>query len=274
MSEITINPEHRMNKNEAEMHEKAIFDNIEDTGMRLLKLREERGWEALNFKSFYEYAKSLSDKISIGKIWYLVDQAEVNTNLSEATGRPVHLPVKHALALKDLEPLQQVEAFRAVTKGYKKGDPKPTEKVFQKVASKITPPSKSKPPKLALNASDGWSEGDLAKDKQVADAFTVIEAIYGASDTKSIRDGTVPMKRADVLYLARLPKENMVKIQDLIFTTRWTPERCIKFINEEPDEDSKVRELNWLCLTTKGKYWTGDFGNFAHTVKLKTAAKR
>ncbi|HEV2046911.1 MAG TPA: hypothetical protein VGQ95_09970 [Chthoniobacterales bacterium] len=272
-SQITIDPERRMTTTEAEEHEQAIFKNIEDTGMRLLKLRDERGWEALSYLSFREYAQHLDDRMSLRKIYYLVDQAEVNQNLSRQLGKPVRLPMKHALALKDLEPVQQLHAFNEASKGYKKGDPKPTEKLFQKVAAKIAP-AKTKLKKRPREASDGWSKEDLAKDGELSDHFLMIESVYGADDTKAIKNGSVPMQRADVLFLSRLPKENMLKIQDLIFTTRWSPKECIKFINDEPDDRSTVEELKFRCLTTKGKYWTNDFDGFAFTVKLTKAAKR
>jgi hypothetical protein len=273
-SKITINPEHRMTRREAEEQEEAVLKNIEDTGMRLLKLRDERGWEALNYPSFREYAQHLDDRMSLRKIYYLVEQAEVNLSLTRATGRPVHLPMKHALALKDLEPEQRVKAFKEATEGYKKGQPKPTEKVFTRVAAAIKPPE-SKPEKSKRRGvSDGWSKEDLERDTELADHLTMIEAAFGAEDVKAIKAGTIPMKRSDVLFLGKMSKENMQKIQDLIFTTSWSPEKCVRFINDEPDEDSTVLDLEHYCLTTKGKYWTRDFGGFTITVKHNRAVKR
>src|SRR6266404_4967179 len=104
--------------------------------------------------------------------------------------------------------------------------------------------AKSKP---AKKAEPGWTKEELAKDSELSDHFLMIESIYGKEDTKAIRNGTVPMKRADVLFLARLPKENMLKIQDLIFTTKWSPKECIKFINTDPDLGSTVEDLINLC---------------------------
>jgi hypothetical protein len=273
-SEVTIDPEHRMTKSEAEEQEKAIFDNIYDSGMRLLKIRDERGWEALDYPSFREYAHHLDDRMSLRKIYYLVEQAEVNLNLSGALGKPIHLPMKHALALKDLEPDKQVEAFQAATGSWKKGNPKLTEKDFAKVAARIAPQAKSETKRKHRDESEGWSKEDLVKDTELADHFLMIESVYGAEDTKAIKDGKVPMKRADVLYLARLPKEKIEAIQDLIFTTRWSPQDCVKFITSAPAENSTVLDLKHLCLATKAKYWSGVFGGFTVTIKGKNAAQR
>jgi ParB-like nuclease domain len=129
-------------------------------------------------------------------------------------------------------------------------------------------PAPSKP------AEPGWSKEELAKDQELADHFLMIEAVYGANDTKAIRAGAVPMKRADVLTLGKLPKDRMLAIQDLIFTTHWTPKKCIEFLNSDPDDDSTVQDLKYLCLTTKGKYWSNDFSGYTVTVKYNRAAKR
>jgi hypothetical protein len=274
MSEITINPEHRMSKSEAEAHEKAIVDNIDDTGMRLLKIREEHGYEALGFKDFTAYSKSIADRMSIGKIYHLLHQAEVNSGLSEYFGRDVHLPVRHALVLKDLEPEQRVEVFEAVTKGYKKGDPKPSEKLFARIANKFLGKKKKAAAKATRDDDEGWTADDLKKDQELADSFLLIEAVYGPEDTNHIRNGTIPLKRADVLTLAKLPKERMQAIQDLFFETHWTPKQCIEFLNTDPDDNSTVEDLKHHCLTTKGKYWSGEFDGFTVSIKHNKAAKR
>jgi hypothetical protein len=271
MSEITINPEHRMTKAEAESHQKAIFENIEDCGMRLYKIELEHGWEALGYSSFRDYALYLNEVGgSIAKLYRLRDQAKVNFSLSAALGRVVRLPANHALALKDLEPAQQIEAFKKVTGTWKKGEPKPTEKDFKKAAQKLAP----KEPAKKKKAEAGWTKEELEKDTELADHFVMIEAVYGKEDTKAIRDGTVPMKRADVLFLGKMPKENMQKIQDLIFTTSWTPKQCVEFINTEPDDNSTVEDLKFLCLATRGKYWTGEFEGYTVTVKYNRGSKR
>jgi hypothetical protein len=134
--------------------------------------------------------------------------------------------------------------------------------------------AKSRPSKPANKTEPGWTKEELAKDQELADHFLMIEAVYGANDTKAIRAGAVPMKRADVLTLGKLPKDRMLAIQDLIFTTHWTPKKCIEFLNSDPDDDSTVQDLKYLCLTTKGKYWSNDFGGYTVTVKYNSAAKR
>jgi hypothetical protein len=135
----------------------------------------------------------------------------------------------------------------------------------QRAAAKKKPRKKAEP---------GWTKEELAKDQELSDNILMIESVYGAADAKAIQHGTRPMSRADVLVLGKLPKERMLAIQDLIFTTGWSPEKCVKFINSEPDDDSSVADLKRFCLTTKGKYWTNDFDGFAITVKLTKAAKR
>jgi hypothetical protein len=140
----------------------------------------------------------------------------------------------------------------------------------QRAAKKLKPKAAAKPKKTEA----GWTKEELAKDQELADCLLMIESIYGAEDTKAIRNGTIPLKRADVLFLGKMPKENMQKIQDLIFTTGWSPKKCVEFINTEPDDDSTVWDLKHLCLTTKGKYWTGDFEGYSITVKYNRAAKR
>jgi hypothetical protein len=137
----------------------------------------------------------------------------------------------------------------------------------RKAAGKTTPTKKREERK-------GWTAEELKKDQELADHLDMIESVYGTQDTKAIRTGTIAMKRADVLFLAKIPKENMLKIQDLIFTTGWTPKKCIEFLNNEPDDDSKVLELKYLCLATKGKYWTHVFEGFTFTVKANQAIAR
>jgi hypothetical protein len=281
MSEITIIPGRKMSKSEVEAHEKAMIANVGDTGMRLLKIRDEEGYLAVGRASFREYCGFLDEKLgSIRKCYYLVDQAEVNHNLSEALGRPVNLPMKHALALKDLEPEQQLLAFEKATSGYKKGDEKPTEAVFEQAAAEIAPaaaPAKSSGRSgggSKRDASEGWSEKDLKADAEINDAFGVIRKVYGADDTNSIINGVVAMKRADVLYLAKLPVPKMKEVQDLVFTNRWSPQEAVRFLNAQPDDRSTVEDLKNLCLGTPGKYWTGDFEGFTISVKYNRAPQR
>jgi hypothetical protein len=134
---------------------------------------------------------------------------------------------------------------------------------------------KSKPSKPKKDkATSGWTTEDLKKDTELLDCFTAIAAVYGNEDTKSIRTGSVGLKRKDVLYLAKLPKAKMVEIQDLIFANHWKPEEAMRFVNVEPDDRYTVSQLKNLCLSTKGKYWTHDFSGFDISVKAKRAAQR
>lgn len=270
---IEIDPEHKMTKAEVEEHEKAIVQGHVDIGMHLLKIFEEHGWEAVGYGSFKEYCSYLDEKMSTMNAYRLKDQAKVNYNLSVNIGRPINLPMSHALALKDLEPDQQVTAFKDAIAGHKKGDPKPTEKAFTKAAAKVAP-AKAKAKTKPREDSEGWTDDDLKKDNDLGDAFAAIEQIYGKDDTAAIQNGTIAMKKADVLFLAKLPKEKMREIQDIMFETKWTPKRCNDFLNMMPDENSTVEDLTYLCLGTKGKFWEGNFGGFKITCKLERAATR
>lgn len=268
---LSIDQNKRMTKAEAEMHEKIIFDNIYDSGNRLLKICVERGWESMGYVSFREYASYVNEKMGLGEreMYNLLTQARVNNNLGVALGKPIVLPVRHALALGGLEPEKQIEAYKEALSHFKKGGPKLTDKEFQRAAGKFAPKQKAKRKVRALEA--GWDADALSKDQDLSDHFEMIEVVYGKEDTKAIQDGTVPMKRADVFYLGRLPKERMLAIQDLLFTTRWTPLQCIEFLNTDLDDNSTIEDLKNMCLTTKGKFWSSTFGGF--TVSIKSNKK-
>jgi len=133
----------------------------------------------------------------------------------------------------------------------------------QRAANKLRS-SKAK----SKEARRGWTKEELEKDPELSEHFLMIESVYGKENTDAIRNGTIPMQRADVLYLGRLPKQRMQAIEDLIFTTNWSPARCLEFLNTEPDMDSTVEDLMHLCLASKVKYWSGRF-NRAFIVTIK-----
>lgn len=272
MWEVTIVPDKQMTAEETSQWESKLLYNFENAGMILLKIREERGWEAKGFKSFKEYCGSLDEIMGTRKAYYLTDQAEVNNSLSQATGKTVRLPLTHALALKDLEPEQRLLAFNEATGG--KEDAKPTAKVFERAARHVAPAA---PPKKKRKAerddSDGWSKEELKNDTELAMAFASL-AILGADDIKAIQNGTIGLKRADIIFWAKLPRQKVLEIQDLVMGNRWSPADAIKFVGSMPDDNTSVEDLKNYCLSTKGKYYTATIDGFTITVKANRAALR
>lgn len=271
---IEIDPEHRMTKDEVDVHEMEIFNGFEDAGRRLLKIREEHGWEAKGFTSFRDYCASLDERMSLRKAYYLVDQADVNNSLSVATGKTVRLPMRQTMLLKDLQPEQRLLAFQEATVTTSK----PTEKVLEKAVQKYLPrggggggggSSRSRKPETS-----GWDDDDLKKDQELAIAIGQLRGLWGPDDAKLIQNGTIGYKRADVLALASLAKPKLETIRDLVMANHWTPKQCLEFVGRMPNEFSTVEELmNW-CLAEKGKFLTVNINHFAITVKLTRAVKR
>jgi hypothetical protein len=267
----------KMGKEEAQQ----LFDKIVnttreykiETSFLLLRLDRERGWEALGYKSWRECATAMGAQLGIEErsLYKWHDWAEVNDNLSRGTGKIVRLPETHALALKDLEPEQQLLAFAQVTEG--KEDQRPPAAAFEKAARKVAPAAAPKKKRKA-EREDGWTKEELQKDSQLAMALVSIAGVWGSKDVDAIRNGTVPLKRADVLVLAALHKPKLVEIQDLVMGERWTPERALKFVNSMPDENTTLEEMRWFCLATKGKYYEATVDGFAYTVKATRAARR
>jgi hypothetical protein len=139
---------------------------------------------------------------------------------------------------------------------------------LQRAKRKISPPKKKK------DTSAGWTPEDLGKDEELMDAFTAVAAVYGNDDTKAIRLGTIGLKRGDVLTLAKLSREKMLEIQDLIMANHWTPEKAIKFLNDTPDDGSTIHDLQNWALGTNGKFFTCKVGGFTVTCKSDSAAPR
>jgi hypothetical protein len=271
---ITIDPQHRMSREEAEEHESKIFSNFEDAGMRLLKIREERGWEAKGFKSFRDYCESLDDKMSLRKAYYLVDQADVNQGLSQATGKLVRLPMRQTQLLKDLQPEQRLLAFQEATSGESKiRGLVPTEKVLEKAVNKVRPRS-SGGSRSRREEPPGWTDDDLRKDQELMIAVGQMRGLWGNEDAKLIQNGTIGYKRADVLALASLAKPKLEAIRDLVMANHWTPKQCLEFVGRMPTEFSTVEELQNWCLAEKGKFLTVNINGFTITVKLNKAVKR
>lgn len=120
----------------------------------------------------------------------------------------------------------------------------------------------------------GWTAEEVKKDTTLLDDFTAIAAVYGNEDTKAIRTGSVGLLRADVATLAKLPKDKMLEIRDLIFENHWKPKDCLKFLGEMLDTGSTVLDIMNFTLATKGKFYEADINGYHISCKLTRAAKR
>ena len=128
-----------------------------------------------------------------------------------------------------------------------------------------TAESKKKEP--AENPS--WSHADLKNNDEMLDAFTSISAVYGNDDARVIRTGGTGFKKADVLFLARLSKPQILSIQDLVMGANWKPKKAFEFMNRMATPDNKIKDLFVWATGTKGAFWTGEFENGLWTVTCK-----
>lgn len=167
------------------------------------------------------------------------------------------IEIRKAEAPNGAEPITQAEAAEKV--GVSK-------RSVQRAVAKNKP---DKEPEIP-----GWSQEEVKKDVTLMDDFTAIATVYGNEDTKAIRTGSVGLKRKEVAELAKLPKEKMLEIRDLIFENHWTPKDCLKFLGEMLDTGSTVLDIMNFTLATKGKYYEADINGYHISCKLTRAAKR
>jgi hypothetical protein len=255
-------------------HKKLVaLENIIEVGLRtfsdvgnaLLQIRDEQLYRP-QYNSFEDYCEEKRD-MDHSHACRLMHSAQVIENLkSSPIGELLPQNEAQARPLALLPPEQQSEAWNKAVRSAPEGKT-PSAGLVQRIVDRIR--AKTGQEKRMIKASEGWSKEDLAKDEELKDAFTAIEAIYGKDDAKAIQSGIVQLKRADILYLAKLPKEKMKEIQDLIFANRWTPQHAVKFLSKMPTEKDPIEHLINLCLGTKGKFWQGDFGGGAFTVTCK-----
>lgn len=279
---ITIDTTREMSKAEATKYHNQLFVGESIRMYALLKIREEQGWKALGFESFREYAES--DPIvelfgSTSNVYRTADQAEVCLTLSLGMKKTVLLPMTQALELKPLDPDQRIVAFTKVTGG--KADARPTAKQFEKVVAQLMPKaprgngSGAKKKKAGRKEEQtSWTPDEVKGDNELAMAFVSVTGVWGSKDVDAIRNGTIGLSRADVLFLAKLHKPKLVEIQDLVMGNRWKPKDAIEFVNSMPDENTTVEELQNYCLATKGKFFTMEIGGFTITCKNNRASKR
>lgn len=281
---MTIDTTREMSKAEATKYHNQLWVGESIRMYALLKIREEQGWKALGFESFREYAES--EPIvelfgSTSNVYRTADQAEVCLTLSQGLKKTVLLPMTSALELKPLDPDMRIVAFTKATGG--KADARPTAKQFEKVVAQLMPKAPrgggggggSKKRAGRKEEQTSWTVEELKTgDTELAMAFVSVAGVWGSKDVDAIRNGTIGLKRADVLFLAKLPKPKLLEIQDLVMGKRWSPKEALEFVNSMPDENTTVEELQNYCLATKGKFFTMEIGGFTITCKNNRAAKR
>lgn len=281
---MTIDTTREMSKAEATKYHNQLFVGESIRMYALLKIREEQGWKALGFESFREYAES--DPIvelfgSTSNVYRTADQAEVCLTLSLGMKKTVLLPMTSALELKPLDPEQRIVAFTKATGG--RADARPTAKQFEKVVAQLMPKQSrggggggSKKKAGRKEEQTSWTPEYLksGEDTELAMAFVSVAGVWGSKDVDAIRNGTIGLNRADVLFLSKLHKPKLLELQDLVMGNRWKPKEALDFVNSMPDENTTVEELQNYCLATKGKFFTMEIGGFTITCKNNRAAKR
>jgi hypothetical protein len=246
--------------------EKTIEEGLRtfnEVGTALLMIRDEKLYRG-EYKTFEEYCDQKWN-IDRSRAYQLIDSAEVVATLKMSTTVDI-LPTseRQTRPLALLPSDKQVEAWREATKKAPHGE-QPTGGLVQKIVNRIR--SKTSTEKRLIKASEGWTTEELKEDTELFEAFKSIASVYGNEDAKAIRTGVVQMKRADVLFLAKLPKETMLEIHELILVYRWTPKHAIKCVNETLENTDPIEHLIHRCLRTKSKFWKGDVGAFTITCK-------
>jgi hypothetical protein len=231
-----------------------------DVGSALLQIRDGKLY-CPQYGSFEEYCLEKWD-MDHSYAYRLIKSAQVVENLK---GSPIGelLPANEAqarpLALLPLE--QQAEAWNKAVDSVPKGK-KPSAGLVQKIVDHFR--AKTGKEERQIKASKGWTHEELKTDEKLMDSFTAIAAVYGNEDAKAIRTGVVQLKRADVLFLAALPREKMMEIQDLVMANRWKPKHSLEFMSRMVTDRTRVAELINRCIGSKGKF-TADIGGFRIT---------
>jgi hypothetical protein len=233
-------------------------------GSALLIIRDEKLYRG-EYKTFEEYCDKKWD-MDHSHAYRLMKSAQVVENLkSSPIGEllPANEAQTRPLAL--LTPEQQVQAWQEATEKASDGK-QPTGQLLKRIAVRIR--AKTGEEERMIKASKGWAHEELKTDEELMESFKAIAAVYGNEDAKAIRTGIIQLKRADVIFLAKLPKEKMLEMQDLIMANRWTPARALKFLSKMPDDDTTISELKNYCIAAKGDY-KADFGGFKLTMTYK-----
>lgn len=265
-----------LNKGEAQaLHDKIVKSTVafaDETCAWLYQFDAGRGWEALGHASFKDYADAMREEVALSSFYNMRDKGAVDYTLTQATGHAVHLQMRHALAIKSLQPTQMVLAFK---EAFGVRGANPTVQMIERIVKKFEPKGGKKGGggKKKVTENNGWSKEDLEKDKELAMAFVAL-SVWGNSDVKSIKDGALTLNRTDIIFMAKLPKPRLMEIQDLVMGNRWTPQNAVKFLNTMPDKYTTVEDLQNYALATKGKFVTVDIEGFTITCKANRAARR
>ena len=238
------------------------WDNFfRSAGPLIMDMKMREGWVALGHKTFNDYCRSVDER-RFGhrmEIKRLVDHYEVESNLGK------EMIAQHAYQLARLPSAEaQQEVFELVGEEY----PKPTEQNYETyVDSWFRKHNKSSATGRKRAESDEWSRADLEADPELAEAFDVIERVYGRVDRKAMQEGQTGLERKEVIALSAFHPSKMKQVHYLIMVNKWDVARAMKFVNSTPSADTTVHELQNHCLGTAGLYYTCSVEGFDISVK-------
>jgi hypothetical protein len=255
-----------MTKAEAEALDERILgatDNwYRNVAPLVMEMRERQGYVALGFKTFQEYCAHIDDRLGTAdSVKRVVQRAEVEA----ITG--AELPARHAWALARLP---SHEAIQMVFGQVQDEFDNPVERNYITYVDRWYRDNEKairKGKRKDKDDSDGWTRADLEADPEVAEAFDVIERVYGRADRKAIQDGTIGLSRKDVIALSAFHPSKMKQVHYLIMANHWDVARAMKFVNSTPSADTTVHELQNHCLGTAGLYYTCSVEGFDISVR-------
>lgn len=228
-----------------------INSNFDDLAGMLVRARDERAWEALEYDSWTSY---LNGEISVCRkqVYNLLELEDVKKNIAKSLEinkklcTIVHkneLPTKKAQTrpLGTLEPDKQPEAWAGAVEAA--GGEQPTAKQVEAAVATVkakTPAPKPKP--------------TAPEDKEWADALKRIGKIYGAQTVNGIEDGSLDKPRAEILAIVRLSDEQMREVEELVITARWKLSKALTFLSKMPIRTSTIDTLLMNCIAARGNY--------------------
>jgi hypothetical protein len=219
-------------------------------GSALLQIRDGKLYHP-QYNSFEEYCLEKWD-MDHSHAYRLMNSAQVVENLkSSPIGELLPANEAQTRPLTLLPKEQQAEAWNKAVESAPKGK-NPSAGRVKKIVDRIL--AKTNKKKREIKIGKGWTHEELKEDEELLGSFTAIAAVYGNEDAKAIRRGTIELERADVLYLAKLPKAQMLEIKELILANRWKPKEAVDFLRTEPIESDRIKDLIHHCLSAKGEY--------------------
>lgn len=218
----------------------------------MLEMKRDNGHVALGFKTFRDYCAHVDDRLG-GKMaaYRLMERAQVEANLGVA------MPAQHAYALADLPDVgAQREVFEKVMSEYSK----PTEQNYRTYVDRWLrshgKATRRSPGQSVKKDSDGWTKADLEEDGELSTALDRIETVYGNADRKAIQDGSIGLSRKDIIGLAAFHVSKIKQVHYLITVNHWDLAASMKFVNEQPDKETTVHELQNHALAAPGFSYT------------------